>query len=181
LQSGKKSVRTLPAIIATFTLLSGVQASGSPKDDASIHVAALRPGAFVLTAKDAIGATLVDVANVQSAADGTATTHVYFVSKDGRPFAGKVSIFEDYLVQYDCKSGWLILEGGTLADDKLNWVGVVTNPASVTPWVAALKPKIADIYGFTEVCTADHSRPRMGNGKAWTTVASTVLAELRAP
>jgi hypothetical protein len=174
-------VRTLPAMIATFALLSGVQASGSPQDDASIHVAALRPGAFVLTAMDAIGATLVDVANIQIAADGTVTTHVYFVSKDGRLFAGKVSIFEDYVVQYDCKNGWFILKGGTLADDKFNWVGVVTIPASVTPWAAALKPKIADVYGFTEVCTADHSRPRIGNGKAWTTVASTVLAELRAP
>jgi hypothetical protein len=179
----RKPVRALAVIFATALMLSASNAFGTPgeaPDDYAKRLL-LAPQEFVLSVKLPSTAIFVDVGRVQSLSDGTLATHVYAVVKDGQPFQGKLSRYEDLLVQYDCRTGSILLRQGIFLDDNFTIMGLLTVPSEIKPWIAAQQPKIAATYGYIDLCKlADPPRPRMGNGQPWTKVAASILADMRA-
>jgi hypothetical protein len=119
----------------------------------------------------------VDVGGVSELSNGTKSAHVYLVL--GRKGAAG-EIYDDYLMQYDCAAGWVLLRGGLLRKEDFALASVLTVPSNAKPWLVAKKEQFTSVYGYPQVCKIPSATHATLTGESWMSVASALHSEIEA-
>jgi hypothetical protein len=153
-------------------------AHGAPADD--LAAVEKTPPVFIVGDRSDESVQFIDVGRVLRLDDGTLATHNYVVLKDPRYANGRAWSYGDLVVQYDCRSGTIVVRSGLLIGEDFAQVGALQLPAGGRRWVAADDPDVARTYGYPDLChTGSAPSPLIGKGEPWRAVAASLLAGLR--
>lgn len=86
-------------------------------------------GEYVVTVQEAAQSTFVDVRNVDRAASGTVTAHIYMVEATPQDINGKASPFQAYQVTYDCAAGSMHPDHIDYVDGGFGLIATMMSPA----------------------------------------------------